>query len=184
MMQSPELGWNLPPSPNSTPRPWIVIGLGNPLLGDDGVGWRIVERVAQHYRASPDNLPQVDFECLSLGGLSLMERLVGYRKALVIDSIVTGKHPEGALLWFNLEDLPAFASTYTRSTHDTTLPEAIQIGKMMGAPLPESIIILAVEARRVYEFSEELSPAVAAAIPRAEKMILDLIAKEAAHDLA
>jgi hydrogenase maturation protease len=184
MMQNPELGWNLSPSPNSTPRPWIVIGLGNPLLGDDGVGWRIVERAAQRYNASPHSYPQADFECLSLGGLSLMERLVGYRKAIIVDSITTGKQPEGTLLSFSLEDLPALASSYTRSSHDTTLPEAIQVGRMMGAPLPDFITILAVEARRVYEFSEELTPAVAAAIPRAEQMILDLLVEEAAHDLA
>jgi Ni,Fe-hydrogenase maturation factor len=45
----------------------------------------------------------------------------------------------------------------------------------MGAPLPDTITIVAVEAEQVYDFSEELTPKIAAAIPLAEQMVLDLI---------
>jgi len=46
-----------------------VIGLGNPILGDDGVGWVVVHEIESR-------IGEVDH--LSLGGLSLMERLIGY----------------------------------------------------------------------------------------------------------
>jgi hydrogenase maturation protease len=56
----------------------IVIGLGNPILGDDGVGWQIAQQVEQQSDFPPD----VEVDCLALGGISLMERLIGYQKAI------------------------------------------------------------------------------------------------------
>ena len=56
----------------------IVVGLGNPILGDDGVGWRVAQAVQAL-------APEADVECQALGGLSLMERLVGYQRAIIVD---------------------------------------------------------------------------------------------------
>jgi Ni,Fe-hydrogenase maturation factor len=58
-----------------------VIGLGNPILGDDGVGWRVVEAM----RGRLDD-EAVDVLCLSVGGVSLMEQLVGCDRALLVDA--------------------------------------------------------------------------------------------------
>ena len=63
----------------------LVIGLGNPILGDDGVGWRVAERVQQQIR---DPSIEVDFH--AGGGLSLMERLGGHGGAVLIDGINLG----------------------------------------------------------------------------------------------
>ena len=52
----------------------LVIGLGNPILGDDGVGWRVVEEIAR----KTANKPDIEVDCVSLGGLSLMERITGF----------------------------------------------------------------------------------------------------------
>jgi len=60
----------------------LVVGLGNPILGDDGIGWRVADAV----RAIK---PDIEVDCLALGGLSLMERLVGYGRVIIIDSIQT-----------------------------------------------------------------------------------------------
>ena len=61
----------------------MVIGLGNPILGDDGVGWRVAEEIARN----TINQPDVEVDCASLGGLSLMERLTGYERVILVDSI-------------------------------------------------------------------------------------------------
>ena len=53
----------------------LVIGLGNPILGDDGVGWVVAREVEIRLGASEYN---IEVDCLALGGLSLMERLIGF----------------------------------------------------------------------------------------------------------
>jgi hydrogenase maturation protease len=61
------------------------------------------------------------------------------------------------------------------SSHDTTLQNALKVGRDLGAALPQEITIVAVEAHNVYDFSEQLSPEVAAAIPSAVHMVIDLL---------
>ncbi len=170
------------PAPSSL----IIVGLGNPLLGDDGFGWRVVEQVEQRLtEVSSQGIPygKVVCERLSLGGLSLMERLVGFRKAILVDALSSGQHPPGTLLTFRLEDLPPSARSYTRSAHDVSLREAFAMGRLLGADLPTEVTIVAAEAEAVFEFREDLSPAVAAAVPQATQRVLDLITQEAADDL-
>jgi hydrogenase maturation protease len=152
------------------------VGLGNPILGDDGIGWR----VADGLRAQ---IPDVEVACLALGGLSLMERLVGYERVIIIDSIQTRQGQVGQVYRFALDDLPDLSAGHTTAAHDTSLQTALKMGRAMGAPLPDEVHIVAVEAERVYDFSEELSPEVAAAIPEATQAVVDLLSDpEAAID--
>jgi hydrogenase maturation protease len=152
----------------------LVVGLGNPILGDDGVGWR----VAEHLREDLADLPSpVEIDCLSLGGLSLMERLIGYERVLLIDAIASGKKPPGTVSCFNINDLPDPLAGHLGSAHDTSLQDAIGLGQAMGAQLPKQIWIVAVEAITVYDFSEQLTPAVADAVPEAVQVVRQLISQ-------
>lgn len=146
----------------------IVIGLGNPILGDDGVGWKVAEEVKQ--RLSPD-LP-VTVEFLSLGGISLMEHLVGYQRAILIDAIASDREP-GSIVILPLSELPDVSALHTSSAHDTSLQNAIQLGKSMGADLPEQITVVGIATNRVYDFSEELSLPVARAISKAAQIVIE-----------
>jgi hydrogenase maturation protease len=160
-----EPGGPLRPSrPNKT----LVVGLGNPILGDDGIGWRVAEQVRAR-------APQFEVEFLALGGLSLMERLIGYDRVIIIDAIHTRDGRIGDVACFSLDALPDLSAGHTTAVHDTSLQTALQLGRSMGAELPEEVIVVGVEARRVYDFSEELSPDVAAAIPAATQAVLDLL---------
>ena len=149
----------------------IVVGLGNPILGDDGVGWKIAGQVRQRSDFPHD----VDVDCLSIGGISLMERLIGYERAILVDSFVTNKNQIGTLLCFSLDDLPNRALGHICSAHDTTLQNALKIGQELGAQLPKEITVVAVETQDVYDFSEHLTPTVAAAVPAAVQAIIDLL---------
>ena len=149
----------------------IVVGLGNPILGDDAVGWHI----ARHVQERSDFPPNIDVDCLSVGGISLMERLIGYERAILIDSFVTHKNPIGTVLCFSLNELPNRALGHMCSAHDTTLQNALKVGQELGAQLPKEITILAVEAQDVFDFSEQLTPKVAAAVPTAGQAIIDLL---------
>ena len=143
----------------------LVIGLGNPILGDDGVGWCVAQHVQEHLVA-----PDVEVACLALGGVTLMERLAGYRRAIIIDAMTTGA-PIGTVLCVPLEELPNPATGHTASSHDTSLTTALNLGRKLGAKLPDEVWVVTVEAERLYEFSAGLSPAVAAAVPEAVRRV-------------
>jgi hydrogenase maturation protease len=143
----------------------LVVGLGNPILGDDGVGWRVAQEV-QARLTSPD----VDVACLALGGVALMERLVGYQRAIIIDAMTTGA-TIGKVLCAPLDELPNPAAGHTASSHDTSLATALSLGRKLGARLPDDVWVVAVEAERLYAFSAGLSPAVAAAVPDAVRCV-------------
>ena len=167
--------------PSST----LIVGLGNPILGDDGVGWRVAEQVKQqlegatHFRSVP-HLIEVD--CLSLGGLSLMERLAGYEHAVLIDAISTGQTPVGSVYSFALEELPDPSAGHTASVHDTSLLTALKVGRTMGVSLPNEIVVVAIETESTYDFSEELTLPVAAAVPRAVELVLDSLHTDYGHE--
>ena len=146
----------------------LVVGLGNPILGDDGIGWRVAESV----RAIE---PSVEVDCLALGGLSLMERLIGYERVIIVDSIQTRDGRIGQVYQFALDELPDLSAGHTTAAHDTSLQTALTMGRAMGAKLPVEVLVVCVEAQRVYDFSEELTPQVAAAIPEATQAVIDLL---------
>jgi len=150
----------------------LIIGLGNPILSDDGVGWRVVEQVEKHI--TDMSLP-VDVDYLSLGGLSLMEHLIGYKRAIIVDAIFSGKYPIGNVAAFDLDELPNPNDGHTSSAHDTTLMTALRTAEHLGADIPKQVDIVAIEAENVNDFGEELSPAVAAAVPLAVSQVLDLL---------
>lgn len=145
----------------------LILGLGNPLLGDDGVGWRVAEAAQKQIT---DAMIEIDFH--AGGGLALMERLVGYARAIIVDALNTGNAPPGTVRSLRLEDLPSHVVSHLASAHETDLKTALQVGRQMGAALPTEILIVGIESQQVYDFSETLSPAVAAAVPRAVQLVL------------
>jgi hydrogenase maturation protease len=152
----------------------VVIGLGNPILGDDGVGWKVAEEVE---RLSPTSPVAHEFEVdyLCLGGLSLMERLVGSDRAIIIDAVSLEGACEGQVLVFSLDELPDRSSGHITAAHDTSLPTAIAVGRSLGAHLPDVVMVVGVQAYNLFEFSEELSPPIASAVPEAAQTVMLLL---------
>ncbi len=164
--------------PSSLNMRTLVLGLGNPLLGDDGVGWRIAEECASRVEtlhATSLQAPHVEIDCFARGGLSLMERLIGYDRAILIDAIHTGRKPVGTVDCFRLAELQNPNAGHLASAHDATLQTALEMGRVLGARLPATVMVVAIEAENVYDFSEELSPAVAASTPRAVETVMQLL---------
>jgi hydrogenase maturation protease len=151
----------------------LVIGLGNPILGDDGVGWRVAETVKKQL---PPDL-SVDVDCLSLGGVSLMEHLIGYDCAILIDAFAL-EEPIGSVLILKLSDLPNYSAFHTVSARDISLQKAIGMGKSMGAHLPDDVTVVGIATKRACDFSKELSPPVAEAVPQAAKFVLGLLGEK------
>ena len=152
----------------------LVVGLGNPILGDDGVGWKIAEKVCEQLPADE----AVEVDCLSLGGISLMEHLIGYDRAILIDAFASDDDL-GSIQVMNLTDMPNYSAFHISNAHDTSLQNAIDIGRELGAHLPEEIMVVGVATRRIYDFSEELSPPIAEVVSQVVKIVLDLLRQHA-----
>ncbi len=149
----------------------LIIGLGNPIVTDDSVGLRVAAEVARRLADRPDVEVTEDY----WGGLRLMERMVGYRRAIVIDAIQTGS-PPGTIHRLTPEAIPTQRSA---SAHDVNLPTALEFGRQAGLTLPANrdILLVAVEADDVITFGEQCTPAVEAAIPAAADEVLRALAE-------
>ncbi len=157
-------------APNSSPAT-IIVGLGNPILTDDGVGvyvaWELASRLA--------NCANVTITEASVGGLRLMELMTGYDRAILIDAILDDA-PPGTILRITIDDLKDRSPTqHIASAHDANLTTALNTGLRMGFHLPTEIIIYAISVDNVLDFGEELTPRVAAAVPKAVQAVADEI---------
>jgi hydrogenase maturation protease len=144
----------------------LVIGLGNPLLRDDAVGLRVARQV----RAALGDREDIEVVEESCGGLRLMERMVGFDRAILIDAIRSGR-PPGTV---TLLDPREMHTQHSASAHDVDLPTALALGRHAGARLPadDQVCVIAVEAEEVETFGYEMTPAVEAAVPRAAARVL------------
>ena len=146
----------------ATPGEVLIVGLGNPILGDDGVGWRVIDEL--------DELDELEHGEASLqqacvGGVSLMELLVGYRRAIIVDAIIDPEDEPGSVWCRPLSAVETRVASHLDSTHDAPLPAAIDAGRAMGADLPSDVEVVGIVIERGDVFGEELSDAVAAAVP-------------------
>jgi hydrogenase maturation protease len=150
----------------------LVIGLGNPLLGDDSVGLRTAEAIRPLLATRPEIDVSEDFD----GGLRLMERMIGYRRVVIIDAITAGAAPGSV---FTLQP-GGPATRRSAASHGIDLLTALALGRHSGAELPanEHIVLIGIQAGDVLTFGEDLSPEVEAAIPRAMELAIGLVDAE------
>ncbi|NJO84484.1 MAG: hydrogenase maturation protease [Blastochloris sp.] len=175
----------------------LVLGLGNPILTDDGVGVRVAEaiqvalgRVREAHTWGvgprcelPANPPalvlpagdDVDVLEVSVGGLTLMEAMIGYERVILIDAFDAEGVQPGDVQRMTLADLRGISPTqHSASPHDASLPTAFALGQQMGLALPaaSNVIIYAVGVANIIDFSDEPTPAVAAVIPAVTAAVL------------
>jgi hydrogenase maturation protease len=145
----------------------LVLGLGNPILTDDGVGIHIVRQLALRCP-----LAHASFAEASVGGLRLLELLIGYDRVVLVDAIRTQDGRPGEV--YRLHPGSLQRSLHSGSTHDVSLCDALHLGRGLGMTLPddEAITILAVEVEDVWTFGEACTAAVEAAIPKVLQMVL------------
>jgi hydrogenase maturation protease len=143
----------------------LVLGIGNPILSDDGAGIKVAREVAKQV-----NCLQVTVAETSESGLSLLDSIVGYDKVIIIDAIQTEKGQAGQIYRMGAGD---FSDTKRLSSpHQINLVTALELGKMLSLAMPREITILAVEAEDITSFGEKCTPEVEKAIPKAVKMVL------------
>ncbi len=155
----------------------LVIGMGNPILTDDGVGVKVAYAVRDAL-ASTAREDVVVTEA-GVGGLHLMEMMVGYERVILVDAIRTLGGQPGAISRLSPDDIASAVPTlHSASTHDMNLPTALEMGRRLSLALPDTIEILTIEAEDVTTFSETCTPSVAAAIPVVAELVLQLLEQE------
>lgn len=118
----------------------VIIGMGNRLLSDDGVGFAVAVAVAERLKQRM-NLTVME---LHTGGIRLMEAMAGFRRAVVVDAMLSGA-PPGTVQHFDPRDFVTTKNTF--SSHDTDFATAYDLGRMAGVPLPEQVSFWGIEAR-------------------------------------
>lgn len=103
-----------------------------------------------------------------------MENLIGHEHAILIGT-VTSDQATGSVIVSELSEIPDYSTLHTSSVHDTSLKNALTMGRVTGASLPEDVTIVGVATNPIYDFSEEFTPAVAAAVARAAKIVISLL---------
>jgi hydrogenase maturation protease len=149
-----------------------VIGLGNTILSDDGVGVytaREVRRVLDEH-GSADSADVVESE---VGGFDLMELMNGWDRVILVDSVQFDGVTPGALLELNPQDLRT--SLRIRSVHEIDLPTVLKLGRLMGLKMPGQVLIYAIQAKDAHTLGETMTPPVQQAMARAVDVVLNRI---------
>ena len=133
----------------------VILGLGNDLLGDDGIGLLAAETLRECEG------PQVSVRTTAQSGLYLIEYLQGFEDAIVVDSIA-GDRP-GAVRELHDADLPEVT---VPSAHYVGLPEALALARASGLAVPRRLRMFGVEIDVAQQIGSAPCAAVAASLPR------------------
>lgn len=143
----------------------LVIGLGNPLMGDDGVGVAALERLRT------DWVLPAEVELLDGGtwGMNLLPHIEAAERLVLIDAINTDATP-GTLTVLERQELPRFFSLKL-SPHQIDLREVLALAEWRGA-LPEHVVAVGIQPDKV-EMSASLSPVVEAGLGKLVDLVVD-----------
>jgi hydrogenase maturation protease len=150
----------------------LVLGVGNQILGDDGVGVQVANELKKILRDS-----NIIIDEAITGGMNLLELILDYDKAIIIDAVKSENGKNGDVKKIPLKE---FSTMHSCNPHDVSLFEAIKMAEKMGEDrIPNEIIIIGILMKKIpCEFSEKLSPKIQEAVPKAITIILDEIKKD------
>lgn len=142
---------------NGKPARTLVIGIGNPLQSDDGLG------VQASLMLEKESLPRnVQVEELGTPGWGLLARMDGWPRVYVIDAVRMGMKP-GTWQRINQDEMRLVSEAGPVSLHEAGLAESLELASTLGI-MPEEFVLYGVEPA-VIEPGEDLSPAVLQALP-------------------
>ena len=144
----------------------LVLGIGNDILGDDGVGIHIARETARRI-----SKPDITVEETGAAGLSLLEQIRGYDRLIIADAILTEETEAGKIHRLTPQDLAKTNDSIT--PHEAALRTTLEIGDILfPGEMPKDVIVFAVQTHNVEIISSEMTPAVRAAVPKVVRMIM------------
>jgi hydrogenase maturation protease len=146
----------------------IILGMGNTILCDDGIGIIITRYLEKHLSGK---ITCVDFSETTWGGFRILDLLSGYDKAIIIDSIKTGNSPAGTIHKLTPDDL--LHTLRLNSYHDINFFTAIKLGEEMGIKMPAIIDIYAVEVNDNITITENLNEEIRKSIKKCSTEVIN-----------
>jgi len=146
----------------------VIAGIGNTLMTDDGIGPAIIRELNRHYDLG-DGVEALD---VGLAGANLNFHLQGARAVILIDAMDMGR-PPGEIIVRSGPDVET--SPLSSGSHSGGLSGTLRLMDLEGGR-PETIVLVAVQGHS-FEFGEQLSTAVAAAVPRAVLTVVEEAAR-------
>ena len=153
------------------PVPVLVLGLGNMLLSDDGVGPALLEQLAK-LESRWDG--QVEFLDGGTQGLALLGHLSGRRALIIVDALKTGA-PPGTVHRLTLPELRELSPGRASSGHESNAGELLAAAQLLDE-LPEQLFVVGVEPEKTTT-GFGLSPAVQEALPSASDQVACLLSQ-------
>ena len=136
----------------------LVLGVGNPLMGDDGAGVLAVQRLL----ARPDLPAGVVVVDGGTAGLGLIPLIEGYRRLVLVDAVLMGE-PPGTVRRFEWREARVAGREQALSLHQSDLADALALAEALGS-LPAEVIVFGVQPQHT-DWDQPLSEAVAHALP-------------------
>ncbi len=149
----------------------LVLGLGNPILGDDGVGLWIARELKGRLKRQDVTVVEA-----SSAGLDTLELFTSYDRTVIIDSIRTKEGMIGQIYQLDLNALDA--TRHAAHCHDINLATTITLGRQLKFDLSSQIDIFAIEVADVPTFSEDFTPE----LNKVKPTCIDIIAHELEGD--
>ncbi len=153
------------PDPSEEVKQTLILGLGNPLLGDEGIGVQVVEELKG--LELPDGVAVVEGGTAGVGLVGLME---GYQRVIIVDAADLG-HPPGHIVRFTPSEAQFKTAETPLSLHQIRLGEVLALAEALEVA-PAELIIIGIQPNRV-EMGAGLSPEVEGAIPQIIRIIFD-----------
>lgn len=151
--------------------PVRVLGCGSPLMGDDGIGLKIIEALK---KTELEELEGLEIADAGVCGLDLLNLIEGARKVIIIDAVLTGSR-KGSVHRIEGRDLIKGTEPHTLvSVHDLTITDVLRIGEQIQS-LPEIVVIGIEIGELATEISMDISPEVLKAVDEAMKLIREEI---------
>ena len=148
--------------------PILVLGIGNILLRDEGVGVRVIEQMQKMHL--PDDVELVDG---GTAGADLLDVLAERQKVIVIDAVQADCEP-GTVLRFSADELLRPERT-NMSLHELGLAEALTMTRQLECA-PENVVVFGIKPKEI-GCGLELSKEIAASVPKVVELVLAEIAK-------
>jgi len=143
----------------------LILGLGNPLLGDEGIGVRVVEELKR--LELPERVAVVEGSTTGLGLMSLME---GYQRVVIVDAADMG-HPAGRVVRFTPSEVQFKTEETLLSLHQIGLGEILALASALEAA-PAELVIVGIQPSRM-EAGAGLSSEVEKAVPQIIRIVLE-----------
>lgn len=150
---------------NKEKPPRLILGVGNLLLRDEGVGVHIISALRD--RELPDDVELWDGGTASF---DLLDTLAGRRQVIIIDAVRTGSEA-GTIFRFTPEDISTSREQFT-SLHQVGLLESLNLAEHLLDCVPEEVIILGIEPKEI-DWGLELSAEVEAAVPKVIELVIE-----------